>query len=444
MPANHVLLEKVVVGAAGANSVTFNSIPQTGYTDLKIVMSARGTGNASARINLKISFNGSTTTFSSKLKYAESNAVGSQTGTDNIVGVFSGGGATASSFGSAEIYIPNYTSSAYKSFSVDSVSEINTLVNGMWLLAGLWSTGTAISSVSLIANSGDFAQHSTFSLYGIATYAVTPVIAPFATGGDVIQSDGTYWYHAFLASGTFTPLKALSCDVLVVAGGGSGGGSNNGGGGGAGGYVYSTSQSVAISAQTVTVGAGGSAATQLAQGNSGSNSQFASLTAAVGGGGGGSQSGGNARNGGSGGGAGNTTTAGTATAGQGFAGGSSGNSGGGGAGAIGGNGSGTTTGGTGGVGLNTWSTWLSPTGLGVSGYVAGGGGAGASTTAGVGGTGGGGTGSLGNSNTGGTAGTMNTGGGGGGGYLATVSGGSGTTGGLAGGSGLVIIRYPMV
>jgi len=30
----HTLLERITVGSAGAASVTFNSIPQTGYTDL--------------------------------------------------------------------------------------------------------------------------------------------------------------------------------------------------------------------------------------------------------------------------------------------------------------------------------------------------------------------------------------------------------------------------
>jgi len=42
MPANYVLLEKITVGAAGASSVTFSGIPQTGYTDLVIKASIRG------------------------------------------------------------------------------------------------------------------------------------------------------------------------------------------------------------------------------------------------------------------------------------------------------------------------------------------------------------------------------------------------------------------
>jgi hypothetical protein len=49
------------------------------------------------------------------------------------------------------------------------------------------------------------------------------------------MTDGTYWYHTFVSSGTFTPQKAISCDYLVVAGGGGGGQDDNGAGGGAGG-----------------------------------------------------------------------------------------------------------------------------------------------------------------------------------------------------------------
>jgi hypothetical protein len=44
MTANYVLLEKITVGAAGASSVTFSGIPQTGYTDLVVSSSARSIG----------------------------------------------------------------------------------------------------------------------------------------------------------------------------------------------------------------------------------------------------------------------------------------------------------------------------------------------------------------------------------------------------------------
>jgi hypothetical protein len=55
-----------------------------------------------------------------------------------------------------------------------------------------------------------FVQYSTFYLYGVAALGTTPAIVPYATGGDTIMTDGTYWYHTFVSSGTFTPAKALS------------------------------------------------------------------------------------------------------------------------------------------------------------------------------------------------------------------------------------------
>jgi hypothetical protein len=54
MTANYVLLEKITVGAAGASSVTFSGIPQTGYTDLVVKCSIRSSAdNITAQIKSK-------------------------------------------------------------------------------------------------------------------------------------------------------------------------------------------------------------------------------------------------------------------------------------------------------------------------------------------------------------------------------------------------------
>ena len=451
MTANYVLLEKISVGAAGASSVTFSGIPQTGYTDLVVKMSSRATANVVAVI---CSINGSALDSGKRIRGNGVDAASASSAENYGV---NNSAATASTFSNAEWYFPNYASSNYKSVSMDGVSENNGTDAYSSLTAGLENTTSAITSISFEPNGGSFDQYSTFYLYGVAKLGTTPAIVPYATGGDTIMTDGTYWYHAFLASGTFTPQKGLSCDVLVVAGGGGGGNTGAGaGGGGAGGLYYSTGNSVST-VQTVTVGAGGAIVT------SGSNSVFGSLTAAVGGGRGSVQSSSGAIGGSGGGGsaAGNPTGL-AGTAGQGFAGGTGtfstngGNgyvyytgAGGGGAGAVGVNaGGGTTkTAGNGGAGVNTYSSWLSATGLGVSGYIAGGGGGAlyidtaAATSDGIGstgGTGGGGRGLASQRSTTliqtGTAGTANTAGGGGAGL-------SGYNDGYAGGSGLVIVRY---
>jgi hypothetical protein len=258
-----------------------------------------------------------------------------------------------------------------------------------------------------------------------------------ATGGTITYS-GIYTVHTFRSSGTFTPETAGQVEYLVVAGGGAAG--NYGGGGGAGGFKTATNFAVAATGLTVTVGAGGTATnSEPTYGGNGANSVFSSITATGGGGGGGNRPATTAastgRDGGSGGGATNqnaTGAVGDGTGTEGFAGGlatgsAGGNKAGGGGGAGGVGVAGNVVGGinnsngTGGIGrLNS-----------ISGepiyYAGGGGGEGDGQSDAIGGLGGGGGYN--------TAGTANTGGGGGGN-------GDGTIGNRAGGSGIVIIRYP--
>jgi hypothetical protein len=458
MPANYVLLEKITVGAAGASSIIFSSIPQTGYTDLKIIASTRGDRSAT-NAEFFVKFNGATTNFTYRLLQGNASAAGSNNGSTGLAGVSDAATNTANTFANSEIYIPNYTSANYKSYSVDSVEENNTSTTPAiytYLIAGLWSNTAAITSIELYPEgSTNWTQYSTFYLYGVAKLGTTPAIVPYATGGDTIMTDGTYWYHAFKSSGTFTPQKALTADYLVVAGGGGSSG-YSGGGGGAGGLRSATSQSLASgTGYTATIGAGGAGSgTGIA--GAGSNSSFNSLSSSGGGQGntwpnisgvgypGGSGGGGSLAF--AAGGAGNS---GSYSPVEGYAGGAGGKTGGnestgggGGATAVGGAAGNGTTGGNGGAGSSAFSSWGSVTGTGqnVSGtyWFAGGGGGGtrnAASSAGTGGNGGGGAGGL---QAAGTSGTANTGGGGGGG---TYEPNTGVPTGGSGGSGLVIVRY---
>ena len=447
MADTYTLIEKITVGAAGASDVTFTSIPQT-YTDLVIKFSTRDSNNSTSE-NLRITFNNTGgTSYSERLLYGSGSAAQSYSASSAAYINYqysTGAVATSSTFSNGEVYIPNYTSSNNKSISVDSVIENNATATAMGLNAALFSSSAAISSIKLASPSGTFVQYSTFYLYGIAKDGVNPApsSAPYATGGDSIVFDGTYWIHTFTSSGTFTPKKNLTCDYLVVAGGGSGG-TNLGGGGGAGGMrctvtatggggsLESALSLTANTGYTVTIGAGGAAAAAGNNiGNSGSNSVFSTITSTGGGGGGNrNTSSGNGVSPSGGGGYPGTGAVGTANQSYGggnsyTAGGALGAGGGGGTGQAGSNGT-SSTGGKGGDGTATSITGSSVT------YGGGGGGGADTTAAGAGGTGGGGAGSVGAGNA--TNGTANTGGGGGGlGANTVVSG--------AGGSGIVIVRY---
>ena len=442
---NYVLLQRVTVSGTAVSSVVLSNLPSTGYTDLKVVWSARNT-NAIVNGDGYIQFNGSSANYTnSKMLYGSGSAAASASQTQNYMQwAFEtpGANATANSFSNGEMYIANYTSSNNKTVSIDQVVENKATEAYQFMNVSGWNTSAAITSITFVAATSTIAPNSTFAVYGLAAVGTTPTLISYATGGDIIKTDGTYWYHTFLSSGAFVPSKTMACDYLVVAGGGSGSG-GYGSGGGAGGYRSSIgSTTTNVSASTlypVTIGAGGAAQPSIAYGNLGTNSTFGTISAT--GGGGAGYYGVAGLSGGSGGGGGITTSGGSGNAGgytpvEGYAGGagwSSGTAGGGGggAGAVGQSAPTSTQSGAGGAGIANSISGTSVT-------YAGGGGSGGDAqigiSAGAGGTGGGGAGS---SSTNGTAGTANTGGGGGGG--GRISGSTYT--GAAGGSGIVIIRY---
>lgn len=168
--ATYKLIETVTVGSGGASSIAFTSIPQT-YTDLKVVLSIRD-GQSAYFANGAMRFNsdsGSNYSIRDLQGYNATVTSNSATETSALIGYFNAALSTANTFGSAEVYIPNYTSSNAKSFSSDAVQENNgagtTYV--MNLRALLWTGTAAISSISIFT-AGTLAQYSSASLYGIS------------------------------------------------------------------------------------------------------------------------------------------------------------------------------------------------------------------------------------------------------------------------------------
>lgn len=266
-----------------------------------------------------------------------------------------------------------------------------------------------------------------------------------ATGGaeTAVTISGTnYKVHTFTSSGTFIVSGGGNVEILLVGGGAAGYGSNanyHTGGGGGGGQVRNLSNILTTAqAYTITVGA-----TQSTNGNNGNPSIALGNTSQ----GGNGYNGGNSNTSAGGYGGGGDTSSGSAiTRGTGTQNGGTGiadsitymayGGGGGSNAAVGGNAThtnGTTTG-TGGAGATGVAvTDFSSTGTIYYGAGGGGGIESSSGSGGTGGTGGGGNGGKFNGATP-TAGTANTGSGGG---------GMGRNNGAAGGSGIVIIRYPV-
>ena len=160
-----------VTVATPQSSVEFSSIP-SGYTDLYLVISARTDASEVDRL-INLTFNNSTSGYSTRELLANPTTVTSlswSSASQIYLFQMAASGATSNTFGSISTYIPNYTSSNYKSVSCDGVTETNATAGTNRLLslsASLWSNTAAITSMKFTPQAGNFVANSTFTLYGI-------------------------------------------------------------------------------------------------------------------------------------------------------------------------------------------------------------------------------------------------------------------------------------
>ena len=156
------LIESKTLGTAQA-SIEFTSIPQT-YTDLRMVFSLRKSND---NVVANVLVNGATTSLSERFLFGTGSATGSSSGSAFNVYVVADG-RTANTFGNGEIYVPNYASTTTnKSLSTEATEENNATASFMRIGAGLYASNTAITSLGLSAEGGNFVIGSTMSLYGI-------------------------------------------------------------------------------------------------------------------------------------------------------------------------------------------------------------------------------------------------------------------------------------
>jgi len=168
MPSSRTLIASNTLGS-NASSVTFSSIPST-YKDLVLRLSARTT--ASSTINLVvITPNGTPSASFIRLRGSGSSASSSSSTGESTwyTGLVSGNTATANTFGSIEVYIPNYASVANRVYSTFAVQENNNAVAYIDNYAGLDSQTAALSSFTIYDGtfSTNFVAGSSFFLYGL-------------------------------------------------------------------------------------------------------------------------------------------------------------------------------------------------------------------------------------------------------------------------------------
>ena len=166
MATTYTLISSVTVGSGGAANIEFTSIPAT-YTDLVVKTTGRSSGSDTS---MALSFNNNAANKTTRYLYGTGSSAASSSNNDMyITSALVPSTSTASTFGNAELYIPNYAGSNYKSSSVDGVSENNATASNVAITANLWSDAAAITSIKLTpAGGGNFVQYSTAYLYGIS------------------------------------------------------------------------------------------------------------------------------------------------------------------------------------------------------------------------------------------------------------------------------------
>ena len=174
MPNTYTLIGSTIL-TGNQTSIVFSAIPAT-YTDLVIRCSSR-IDQAAAGTWIDLYFN--TDTSGSSTNYSTSRFGGN--GTSGFSGRLSdddqaklitateGTSMTSNTFAATEIYIPSYTVSQNKPFSVFAVSETNAAAATIGETAGLWRNTATINQITLYPDNstGNFVSGSSFYLYGI-------------------------------------------------------------------------------------------------------------------------------------------------------------------------------------------------------------------------------------------------------------------------------------
>lgn len=167
MASSRFLISSQTLGSAAA-TVTFSSIPAT-YTDLVLRWSARLDNNS---VDEKFTLNatGGTSHSETIIKWNPnaSTASGRATGLGYVETMADASTWTSNTFSSSEAYIPNYANTSYnKPFGIISMTEYNAADTWNTLVAGLLSSTSAVTQLTIAPSSGNYVSGSSFYLYGL-------------------------------------------------------------------------------------------------------------------------------------------------------------------------------------------------------------------------------------------------------------------------------------
>ena len=162
-------ISTVTVGAGGVTSITFSSIPST-YQHLQVRAISRGTGAYTDQENY-ITFNGTSSNYygghfvigNGSTASANVNAYT----TVNVLPRLISANSTASVFSTYVTDILDYANTN-KNKTIRSLGGFDANGTGsMDYYSGLWMNTSAITSINIRPSTDNFAQYSSFALYGI-------------------------------------------------------------------------------------------------------------------------------------------------------------------------------------------------------------------------------------------------------------------------------------
>ena len=164
-------ISTVTVGAGGASSVVFSSIPST-FKHLQIRYIARGTASTSSNLDLEMYFN-TDTTQSANYRQHRLIGTGAAVSSDTYSGYITPGriattGALTNNFAVSVCDILDYTNTN-KNKVIRALSGLdnNDTTGLIFFDSGVWLNTAAISTITLTQSTYNISQYSQFALYGI-------------------------------------------------------------------------------------------------------------------------------------------------------------------------------------------------------------------------------------------------------------------------------------
>ena len=150
------------VGAGGAASVTFSSIPST-YKHLQIRASVKmaSGGDVSCYLNSDTNVN------NYRRHYVYGDGSTAAAGYQTTLGIVPGYVGSGSGFGTFIQDLLDYTDTN-KNTTSRSLSGVDNNGSGLVILySGLWMNTAAVTSIQYVGYGANFSEYSTFALYGI-------------------------------------------------------------------------------------------------------------------------------------------------------------------------------------------------------------------------------------------------------------------------------------